>query len=402
VTPGRASVRIAWAVTTVVGLLLTAVAGAAPAPVGLVAVRPLAARSAPDALGPGGATQEVVVSAPTYASQTATLSAYQYANGLWHLAYGPVTAELGFNGLSDNRQENDGTTPTGTYGIGSTMYGLGSSLNSRYSYHNLVCGDWWSGEHDATYNQFVHVPCGQNLPNSEALWQQTTAYQHFAVINFNLNPTVQGRGSGIFLHDNTPSGVTAGCIAIAPGTLDSVLGWLDPAQNPVIRIGTTSQVSPPSPLDNGLGAPPPNHAGNLLANGSFEASAALSGWRTADGFSARSYNDPNSAHDGQWVANGYTTTPGGSLFQDVAVTAAAGQSFVGTVWVHSNEGFGGALALFALGSADADVTYFSAGPGWTQVQVPLDLRSGPISGIRFQLYAYTVGHNLTFDGAHLT
>ncbi len=388
----------AWIMATAVALLLMASMVAAQGRVGRVAVRPLGARSAPQAVGPGGATQEVVVSSPAYASQTATLSAYQYANGVWHLAFGPVTAELGFNGLSDNRQENDGTTPTGTYGIGSTMYGLGSSLNSRYSYHNLVCGDWWSGEHDATYNQFVHVPCGQNLPNSEALWQQTTAYQHFAVINFNLNPTVQGRGSGIFLHDNTSSGVTAGCIAIAPATLDAVLGWLDPAQNPVIRIGTTSEVSPPTPL----GSPPPSTAGNLLSNGSFESSAALSGWRAADGFAARSYNDPNAAHDGQWVANGYTTAPYGSLFQDVAVTASAGQSFVGTLWVRSNEGFAGSLALFGLGGSDANVTYFSAGPGWTQVQVPLDLRSGSISGIRFQLYAYTVGHNITFDGAELT
>ncbi len=133
------------------------------------------------------------------------------------------------------------------------MYGLGPSLNSRYAYHTLGCGDWWSGEHDATYNQFVHLPCGQNLSNSlsEALWKQTTAYQHFAVINFNMNPTIQGRGSAIFLHDDTTSGVTAGCIAIAPNALQSVLGWLDPAQNPVIRIGTTSEVGPPAPLSAG-------------------------------------------------------------------------------------------------------------------------------------------------------
>lgn len=56
------------------------------------------------------------------------------------------------------------------------------------------------------------------------------------------------KGSGIFLHDDTTSGVTNGCIAIPPGTLDQVLGWLDPAQHPVIRIGTTSEVGAPSPL----------------------------------------------------------------------------------------------------------------------------------------------------------
>ncbi|MDQ1392432.1 MAG: hypothetical protein QOF30_1409 [Acidimicrobiaceae bacterium] len=198
--------------------------------------------------GPGGATQEIVVSSPRYTSTTATLTAYQFSGGVWRVALGPYTAELGYNGLSDNRTENDGTTPTGTYTFGATMYGLGSPVNGRYAYHNLVCGDWWSGVHDSTYNQYLFVPCGQDPPpNSEALWQQTVAYQHFAVINFNINPTSIGRGSGIFLHDYTTSGVTAGCIALPSGTLESVLGWLDPAQHPVIRIGTTAEVGPPSP-----------------------------------------------------------------------------------------------------------------------------------------------------------
>jgi L,D-peptidoglycan transpeptidase YkuD (ErfK/YbiS/YcfS/YnhG family) len=199
-------------------------------------------------------TQQVVVTAPSAASTSGTLTAYQQSGGVWHAVYGPVRAELGIHGLSDNRSEGDGTTPAGTYGFGPTMYGLAdASPNPRYAYHHLACGDWWSGVRDSTYNTFQQIPCGQTMADSEALWQQTTAYQHFAVITFNMNPTVIGRGSAIFLHDATVSGTTAGCVAVAPTALDAVLSWLDPAQNPVIRIGTTAAVGPPSPL---AGAPP--------------------------------------------------------------------------------------------------------------------------------------------------
>ena len=225
----------------------------------------------PTGPGPGGATQEIVVSAPSYASQAGTLTAYQYSGGFWRVAYGPFRAELGYNGLSDNRSEGDGTTPTGTFGFGGTMYGLGAPVTTRYAYHHLVCGDWWSGVHDATYNQFVSLPCGQTLPgaNSEALWKQTTAYQHFAVTQFNMNPTVIGRGVAIFLHDNTTTGHTAGCIALAPSELDLVLGWLDPAQDPVISIGTSSQVAPPSPLVTPSMAGPVLHFGDAGDYGSL-------------------------------------------------------------------------------------------------------------------------------------
>lgn len=223
------------------------------------AVVALALTLSPASSGAGtSSTQQIVVSAPTYASTSGTLTAYQQTAGLWHVVYGPVPAELGVHGLSDNRTEGDGTTPTGTYGLGPTLYGVADAAPSaRYTYHHLVCGDWWSGVRDATYNTFQHIDCGQTMDNSEALWQQTTAYQHFAVIDFNTNPVVIGKGSAIFLHDSTSSGVTAGCVAIAPPALDAVLSWLDPAQNPVIRIGTRAQVGAPSPLATPPTAPPP-------------------------------------------------------------------------------------------------------------------------------------------------
>ncbi len=190
---------------------------------------------------PGQPTQQVVVTG-AYGSSRAQLNAYQWTGSGWQLV-ASAPAEVGGAGLSDHHVEGDRTTPTGTYGFGPTMYGLSPTPPSaRYGYHHLVCGDYWNGDQaSGGYNSFIHVPCGSPGPGrpgaSEALWPETVAYQHFAVIQYNV-PAVPGRGSGIFLHDDTTSGVTAGCVAVPPTVLDQVLGWLDPAQNPVIRIGT--------------------------------------------------------------------------------------------------------------------------------------------------------------------
>jgi L,D-peptidoglycan transpeptidase YkuD (ErfK/YbiS/YcfS/YnhG family) len=216
-------------------------AGAVPAPEASAAGR-----------GPGGATQEIVVTGRS-GSPVAWLQAYQYRGGAWHLVVS-VTARIGRNGLSAHKREGDGATPVGTFTIGTTFYGVSKTAPStRYRYRHLVCGDWWDGNSaHRTYNQFIHLPCGAAGPGggSEALWRVTTAYQHFALINYNV-PAVAGRGSAIFLHDATGSGSTAGCVSVAPAALNTVLGWLDPAQHPVIRIGTAREVPAPQPLFRG-------------------------------------------------------------------------------------------------------------------------------------------------------
>ena len=60
------------------------------------------------------------------------------------------------------------------------------------------------------------------------------------VINYNMNPVVQGAGSGFFLHvsDGAP---TQGCVAIAAQPLNVVMRWLKPSLDPVISIGVGAQ-----------------------------------------------------------------------------------------------------------------------------------------------------------------
>ncbi len=100
----------------------------------------------------------------------------------------------------------------------------------------------------------MHVRCGSTPPFaawSEALWTDTRSYRYLAVIDYNDNPTIRGRkapGSGIFLHA-WMYGPTQGCVALPVPDLLDVLRWLEPADHPVIEIGTDAEVGhvPPAP-----------------------------------------------------------------------------------------------------------------------------------------------------------
>jgi L,D-peptidoglycan transpeptidase YkuD (ErfK/YbiS/YcfS/YnhG family) len=209
---------------------------------------------------PPGADQLIVVSSPTYdpPGYLATVRTYERAGSQspWRPVFAPWQAETGYGHLRDDRREGDGSTPTGVFGFGATIYGNAPDPGGlRYAYHRLVCGDWWDEDpYSPRYNRFVHVPCGVT-PSfaswSEALWTETVAYPYFAVIQFNTNPIVGGAkapGSGIFLH-SWIGGPTHGCVALPKTQLLEILRWLNPAADPVIEIGTDREVGriPPPP-----------------------------------------------------------------------------------------------------------------------------------------------------------
>ncbi len=160
-------------------------------------------------------------------------------------AGGLYAARLGWNGLSANRREGDGTTPAGTFRIHPTMYGNEPNPGVRFRYVRVRCGDWWNEDsRSPTYNTFQRVGCGRRPPfstSSDGMWEDPVAYPFLAVVEFNMKPTVPGRGSGIFLHARK-AGPTNGCVSISKANLRFVLRWLRPAANPHIAIGTRAQL----------------------------------------------------------------------------------------------------------------------------------------------------------------
>ena len=190
---------------------------------------------------PPTARQLITVEAATTRTTYATARIWRRDGACWVAAGRPYPARVGRNGLRVNRHEGDGTTPIGTFPIGPTMYGDGPNPGVRFRYVRLRCGDWWVEDpRSPDYNRFQRIGCGVRPPFRVAtpdMSKSPRAYVHLAVVEFNMHPTVPGRGSGIFLHAQT-GGPTNGCISLRRGDLVHVLRWLAPSPAPWIAITT--------------------------------------------------------------------------------------------------------------------------------------------------------------------
>lgn len=183
--------------------------------------------------GLGGVERLVEVSTSRMRTTHANARTYRLQGARWRLARGGMPARIGYNGLSfpARRHAGDDTTPIGDYGF---VFDFGSQPNpgvEGFQWRHLVPGSCWSGTR-AAYNRWVHrVPCE---PADEDLWiNHGLAYRYAAVIGFNYDHPVYGRGSGIFLHVQTGS-PTAGCVSLREGDLLAVLRWLRPGSRILI------------------------------------------------------------------------------------------------------------------------------------------------------------------------
>jgi L,D-peptidoglycan transpeptidase YkuD (ErfK/YbiS/YcfS/YnhG family) len=191
------------------------------------------------------ATQLVTIASLRPSSQTGGLRVWEKHGDCWLRVAGPWQVWLGIRGISERKREGDLKTPSGAFGIQRVMYGLAGNPGVRYRYHRIVCGDWWVEDPSSPYyNRFRHVPCGSKPPfrvTSEDMSRSPTAYRHLAVIDYNTQPIVPGRGSGIFLHVSHGN-ATLGCVSLPLPQLVWLLRWLDPAESPLIVIGTRKTI----------------------------------------------------------------------------------------------------------------------------------------------------------------
>jgi L,D-peptidoglycan transpeptidase YkuD (ErfK/YbiS/YcfS/YnhG family) len=189
---------------------------------------------------PAESTQLITVQAARRKTTYATLRTWRRVEGCWRAVAGPFNARVGRNGLRLNRREGDGTTPIGMFPIGARMYGNEPNPGVRFRYTRLRCGDWWVEDPSSpAYNTFQRIGCGRRPPfrtTTPDMSKDRTAYAYLAIIEFNMNPIIRGRGSGIFLHVQTGR-PTNGCVSLRRAQLLRVLRWLSPSASPRIVIG---------------------------------------------------------------------------------------------------------------------------------------------------------------------
>jgi L,D-peptidoglycan transpeptidase YkuD (ErfK/YbiS/YcfS/YnhG family) len=163
---------------------------------------------------------------------------------------------VGKNGFApqDQKVEGDGKTPSGIFAIG-PVFGYTDDADTKMPFYRLKENDFWIDDPKSPdYNKMVSG--AKPTVSHEILRRKDDAYKYGAIIEYNRNPIVPGKGSAIFLHVAEPTSTcTAGCVAIEEHYMKYLLAWLDPAQKPHIILNdpdTTSDF-----YDNTLANPKP-------------------------------------------------------------------------------------------------------------------------------------------------
>ena len=147
------------------------------------------------------------------------------------LQFGPVSlrCSIGRNGISQNKREGDGTTPAGVFLLREVFYRPDRVAlpSTALPVRPLTMQTGWCDDPDNShYNQLIVLP---HPGHHELMWRDDEFYDVLAVIGFNDDPPIPGRGSAIFLHVAGPRWTsTDGCVALARDALLWLLSTCTP------------------------------------------------------------------------------------------------------------------------------------------------------------------------------
>jgi L,D-peptidoglycan transpeptidase YkuD (ErfK/YbiS/YcfS/YnhG family) len=173
----------------------------------------------------GSATRVAIVTAPSWRSTRGGMTLWEKSGSGWHPVRSGIPVWVGRNGFqyATKRREGDGTTPAGKFPM-RFAFGSRSDPGVHIGWRQLASGSCWSGERK-DYNTYVRRTC---TSRDENLWaSRAVAYRYAAVVGFNDDPAVWGRGSGIFFHESLNQ-ATSGCVSMSETNLLWTLRWLTP------------------------------------------------------------------------------------------------------------------------------------------------------------------------------
>ncbi|NHO32450.1 L,D-transpeptidase family protein [Acetobacter fallax] len=149
-----------------------------------------------------------------------------------HCADQIFTAVIGANGVAAHKQEGDHATPVGSLVLRRVLYradrvkrpetGVSGPDSTRLPLEPISPRDGWCDDvAHPDYNRQVTLP---HPARHEELWRDDHLYDIVAVLGYNDDPIIPGRGSAIFLHLQSPDKrPTEGCIALTETDLRNVL-----------------------------------------------------------------------------------------------------------------------------------------------------------------------------------
>ena len=153
--------------------------------------------------------------------------------GIWHLT-DSFSANVGRNGVTSDKAEGDGKTPTGYYALG-FAFGNSSQPDTAWPYRNVTADSYWVDDPaSASYNTWVEDTGTRDWDSAEHLSDFPDAYSYALVIEYNMYPIVPGRGSAIFLHCGDHP--TSGCVTVRTAAMLTILKWLDAGSSAHILI----------------------------------------------------------------------------------------------------------------------------------------------------------------------
>ena len=143
---------------------------------------------------------------------------------------------LGKNGIKKKVKEGDFVTPKGKYRLIKIYYRpdrikkINSPLKRVRIKKNM---GWCDDVNSKYYNKQIKI---NNKISHEKLYRKDSLYDIIVVLNYNLNPTIRGKGSAIFLHVAKKNySKTQGCIALKRNELLNLISKIK--KNTQIKIG---------------------------------------------------------------------------------------------------------------------------------------------------------------------
>ncbi|MDW2980259.1 L,D-transpeptidase family protein [Rhodanobacter sp. KK11] len=202
------------------------------------------------------ARQMIVVTTADWNTNHGELRTFERHGDAWREVAAPAPVTIGKNGagwgLGLNapqtggpvKREGDNRSPAGVFRIGEA-FGYAAHAATALPYRALTATDWCmdvSGT--AQYNRIVDANVvgadavkGSSEPMRRDLHVNgDQRYRLGFVIEHNAQAAPQG-GSCIFAHLwKSPDDATAGCTAMTPAVMESLLAWLKPQQHPVFVL----------------------------------------------------------------------------------------------------------------------------------------------------------------------